>query len=116
KGAEVIRMQHTLLGKHRYRRGMDLYFQRHDGQAVTIDDFVAAMEDANDLSLTQFKLWYSQAGTPEVKVSSHYEDHCLTLTMQQSCPITPDGKAKKPFHIPIRFALFDANGQVISVD
>lgn len=115
KGAEVIRMQHTLLGKERYRRGMDLYFQRHDGQAVTIDDFVAAMEDANDLSLTQFKLWYSQAGTPEVKVSSHYADHCLTLTMQQSCPITPDGKQKKPFHIPIRFALFDTEGQLMPV-
>lgn len=116
KGAEVIRMQHTLLGKERYRRGMDLYFQCHDGQAVTIDDFVAAMEDANGIDLTQFKLWYSQAGTPEVKVKSNYSQGTLTLTMQQNCPSTSECHDKKPFHIPIRIALFDAKGRMMDID
>jgi aminopeptidase N len=110
KGAEVIRMQHTLLGTEGYRKGMDLYFERHDGQAVTIDDFVAAMEDANTINLTQFKRWYSQAGTPKVTVKSHYDQGQLTLTMHQSCPPTPECTSKKPFHIPIRVALFDAQG------
>lgn len=116
KGAEVIRMQHTLLGKDRYRRGMDLYFKRHDGQAVTIDDFVAAMEDANGLDLTQFKRWYSQAGTPEIHVKSEYADGRLTLTMQQNCPPTPECKDKKPFHIPVRIALFDSKGHMMAID
>jgi aminopeptidase N len=116
KGAEVIRMQHTLLGKDRYRRGMDLYFKRHDGQAVTIDDFVAAMEDANGLDLTQFKRWYSQAGTPEIHVKSEYTDGRLTLTVQQNCPPTPECKDKKPFHIPVRIALFDATGHMMAID
>ncbi|MCW8408799.1 aminopeptidase N [Legionella sp. PATHC035] len=116
KGAEVIRMQHTLLGKDGFRRGMDLYFKRHDGQAVTIDDFVAAMEDANHIDLTQFKRWYSQAGTPEVLVSSEYAQGQLTLKMQQHCPPTPECHDKKPFHIPIRFALFDAHGHQLPVD
>lgn len=116
KGAEVIRMQHTLLGKEGFRRGMDLYFERHDGQAVTIDDFVAAMEDANQVDLSQFKLWYSQAGTPVVEVSSKYHNGRLTLTMQQHCPRTPDGKDKKPFHIPIRIALFNSRGEQMAID
>ncbi|WP_028389475.1 aminopeptidase N [Legionella fairfieldensis] len=116
KGAEVIRMQHTLLGEAGFRRGMDLYFQRHDGQAVTIDDFVASMEDANSVDLTQFKRWYSQAGTPEVKVTSDYKDGCLTLTMNQSCPPTPECQNKKPFHIPIRVALFTADGHPLSLE
>jgi aminopeptidase N len=116
KGAEVIRMQHTLLGKERYRRGMDLYFKRHDGQAVTIDDFVAAMEDANGMDLTQFKRWYSQAGTPEIHVNYEYSQNRLTLTMEQTCPITPDNHEKKPFHIPVRIALFDSKGQQMVID
>ncbi|MFI4919486.1 MAG: aminopeptidase N [Legionellales bacterium] len=115
KGAEVIRMQHTLLGAARFRKGMDLYFQRHDGQAVTIDDFVAAMEDANAVDFTQFKRWYSQAGTPEVQVKSEYAQGELTLSMQQHCPPTPDGHDKKSYHIPIKVALFDAQGQIIPV-
>lgn len=115
KGAEVIRMQHTLLGPERYRKGMDLYFKRHDGQAVTIDDFVAAMEDANGVDLTQFKRWYSQAGTPEVQVKSDYSHGRLTLNIQQSCPITPDNQDKKPFHIPIRVALFNAQGHMMPI-
>lgn len=116
KGAEVIRMQQTLLGKAGFRRGMDLYFQRYDGQAVTIDDFVKVMEDANSVDLTQFKHWYSQAGTPRVTVQSHYSDHCLLLSFIQSCPPTPECQEKKPFHIPIRVALFDANGKPLPVE
>lgn len=113
KGAEVIRMQQTLLGKEGFRRGMDLYFQRHDGQAVTIDDFVKAMEDANNVDFTQLKLWYSQAGTPEVKVTSNFADGELKLTLTQSCPPTPETKEKKPFHIPIKVALFTINGTAL---
>lgn len=113
KGAEVIRMQHTLLGAEGFRRGMDLYFERHDGQAVTIDDFVAAMEDANKVDLSQFKLWYSQAGTPEVQVNSEYSQGTLTLKMKQTCMPTPECKDKKPFHIPIRLALFCEEGKAL---
>ena len=116
KGAEVIRMQQTLLGKAGFRRGMDLYFKRHDGQAVTIDDFVAAMQDANEVDLTQFKRWYSQAGTPHVFVESEYEAGQLKLIFKQTCPETPDHDEKKPFHIPIKMALFDDRGQPIAMD
>lgn len=115
KGAEVIRMQHTLLGKEGFRRGMDLYFERHDGQAVTIDDFVAAMEDGNKVDLTQFKRWYSQAGTPEVEAESEYANGCLRIHLKQYCPPTADSQDKKPFHIPIRVALFDAQGKKMSI-
>lgn len=113
KGAEVIRMQHTLLGKEGFRRGMDLYFERHDGHAVTIDDFVAAMEDANQVDLTQFKRWYSQAGTPEVSVQHDFQKGCLKLTLQQTCPPTAECKDKKPFHIPIRMALWSPKGKIL---
>lgn len=115
KGAEVIRMQHTLLGAEGFRRGMDLYFQRHDGQAVTIDDFVAAMEDANKVDFTQFKRWYSQAGTPEVKAETSYQNGTLQLKLEQHCPATPDMQDKKPFHIPIRVALFDKQGKALAI-
>lgn len=108
KGAEVIRMQQTLLGKEGFRRGMDLYFQRHDGQAVTIDDFVQAMSDANEVDLTQFKRWYSQKGTPEVSVQTRFEAGKLTITLTQS--ITP------PLHIPIRVTLFTQDGQSIPLE
>lgn len=113
KGAEVIRMQHSLLGSEGFRKGMDLYFDRHDGCAVTIDDFVAAMEDANHVDLTQFKRWYSQAGTPEVRVKTTYSQKTLTLQLSQSCPATAECKDKKPFHIPIKWALFDAKGRAL---
>lgn len=115
KGAEVIRMQHTLLGREGFRRGMDLYFERHDGHAVTIDDFVAAMEDANTLDLTQFKRWYSQAGTPRVTMRSNYKDGQLTLFFTQSCPATLECQEKLPFHIPIQIGLFDAKGEVLPI-
>ena len=115
KGAEVIRMQQTLLSEAGFRRGMNLYFERHDGQAVTIDDFVAAMEDANGVDFNQFKRWYSQAGTPVVQVATEYNDGHLSITLSQSCPVTPDGEVKAPFHIPIRMALFDANGSELPI-
>ena len=115
KGAEVIRMQQTLLGDAGFRQGMDLYFERHDGQAVTIDDFVAAMEDANKVDFTQFKRWYSQAGTPEVSVTSEYQNGTLSLSFTQSCLPTPECQEKLPFHIPIRIALFDNQGNPVSI-
>ncbi len=113
KGAEVIRMIETLLGRDGFRRGMDLYFQRHDGQAVTCDDFVAAMADANDADLGQFQRWYHQAGTPELTVSdSHDAATCIyTLTVRQSCPPTPGQPSKEPFHLPLALGLLDASGR-----
>ena len=112
KGAEVIRMIETLLGRDGFRRGIDLYFQRHDGQAVTCDDFVAAMADANDADLSQFKRWYHQAGTPELSVHDAYDaaTHAYTLHVRQSCPSTPGQPDKAPFHIPLAMGLLDATG------
>jgi aminopeptidase N len=112
KGAEVIRMMQTLLGRDGFRRGMDLYFQRHDGQAVTCDDFVAAMADANDADFRQFKRWYHQAGTPELTVSDAYDPATQTyaLTVRQSCPPTPGQPHKESFHIPLALGLLDAEG------
>jgi aminopeptidase N len=115
KGAEVIRMQRTLLGKQGFRKGMDLYFDRHDGHAVTIDDFVAAMEDANGVDFKQFRLWYSQAGTPLVEVSTEYKSQEFSITLKQSCAPTPESKIKKPFHIPIKIALFGPSGEIFPI-
>lgn len=116
KGAEVIRMLQTLLTKEGFRRGTDLYFERHDGQAVTIEDFVAAMADANKQDLTRFFRWYTQAGTPEVHLTKrHYQDGCLHLGFTQTCPVTPDNEVKKPFPIPIRIALFNDAGALMPV-
>ena len=100
KGAEVVRMQHTLLGPELFRKGMDLYFERHDGKAVTTDDFVAAMQDASGIDLTQFKLWYDQAGTPVLDVTGEYDAAAkrYTLKVKQSCPPTPGQPTKLPFH------------------
>lgn len=94
---------------------MDLYFERHDGQAVTTEDFLSAMSDANDEDLSQFALWYSQAGTPEVRVVSSYDSQAQTYTLEftQSCPDTPETKNKKPFIIPIKYGLIDAQGDEI---
>lgn len=111
KGAEVIRMQQTLLTEAGFRRGMDLYFERHDGQAVTIDDFVAAMADANNKDMRQFTRWYSQAGTPRVRVRSTYDQGSLRLQMQQSCPATPECSHKEPFVIPLKVAFYNAQGE-----
>jgi aminopeptidase N len=118
KGAEVIRMMQTILGEKLFRHGMDLYFSRHDGQAVTIDDFVKAMEDASKIDLQQFKLWYSQAGTPTLSVTDYYDADKKTysLTFNQHCPPTPGQPEKKPFHIPVKMGLLDESGKEISTD
>ena len=105
KGAEVVRMQQTLLGKEGFRKGMDLYFKRHDGQAVTCDDFTAAMADANNKDLTQFKYWYSQSGTPRVTVKESFNDGTYQVKLSQSCPSTPGQTKKEPFHIPLLYKL-----------
>ncbi|MCQ3033717.1 aminopeptidase N [Pseudomonas syringae] len=114
KGSEVVGMLHTLLGAQGFRKGSDLYFERHDGQAVTCDDFIKAMEDANGVDLTQFKRWYSQAGTPRLVVSESYDSAAKTysLTFRQSCPTTPGqpGESKKPFVIPVELGLLDKQG------
>ena len=113
KGAEVIRMMKTLLGPTGYREGTDLYFSRHDGQAVTTDDFVKAMEDANSVDLSQFKRWYSQAGTPELHIVRAYDPvaRTFTLTIKQTCPPTPGQKEKKPFHVPVSVGLLGNDGR-----
>lgn len=115
KGAEVIRMMHTLLGADGYRKGTDLYFQRHDGQAVTCDDFVQCMQDASGVDLTQFKLWYNQAGTPELRVKSSYDaaKKIFTLTFTQTIPDTPGQTGKKPMHMPVSVGLLDTKGRDI---
>ncbi len=118
KGAEVIRMMQTIIGEDKFRRGMDLYFERHDGQAVTIDDFAQAMVDASGVDLTQFRLWYSQAGTPVLDVTDEYDaDKAIyRLTVKQSCPPTPGQPSKKPFHIPVKIGLISATGVEFSVE
>src|SRR5687767_73205 len=105
-------MMHTLIGANNFRKGMDLYFHRHDGQAVTTDDFVQAMQDASGVDLTQFKRWYDQAGTPAVEVSDAYEPDAkrYTLTVRQSCPPTPGQAEKAPFHIPLAVGLVGPDG------
>ena len=112
KGAEVIRMMHTLLGADGFRKGMDLYFQRHDGQAVTCEDFVRAMEDATGIDLDQFRLWYSQAGTPVLDVAAAYDAEAreYRLTVAQSCPPTLDQPDKAAMHIPLKVGLVGPNG------
>ena len=109
KGAEVVRMIATILGRDRFRSGTDSYFQRHDGGAVTIEDFVAAMEDAA-APLPLFRRWYEQAGTPLLTVAEERRGNTLSLAIEQSCPATPDQPTKQPFHIPLAFGLVDANG------
>jgi aminopeptidase N len=113
KGAEVVRMIHTLIGKEAFRRGMDLYFARHDGQAVTTDDFVAAMADAAGADLTQFKRWYDQAGTPVVESQGHFDPaaRTYTLTLRQHTPPTPGQVEKQPLHIPFAVALVGPDGR-----
>ena len=108
KGAEVIRMMHTILGPEKFRAGADLYFERHDGEAATCEDFVTAMEDASGIDLDRFRLWYSQAGTPRVRAKlSHREgDGRAHLVVEQEMPPTPGQAAKKPMPIPLKVALF----------
>lgn len=110
KGAEVVRMLANLLGKVDFRKATDLYFSRHDGQAVTCDDFILAAEDATGVDLTQFRLWYSQSGTPTLKVTDHYDENTqrYTLHIEQILPSTPGQLDKKPFFIPVKIALYSA--------
>lgn len=112
KGAEVIRMIHTLIGEEAFRQGIDLYFQRHDGEAVTCEDFVAAMADASGRDFSQFMRWYAQAGTPELKVERRFdpERSTYTLEVRQSTPPTPDQPEKLPFHVPLRVGLIGPDG------
>lgn len=113
KGAEVVRMYQTLLGNNGFRKGMDLYFKRHDGQAVTCDDFLQAMSDANTYNFKQFKRWYSQSGTPIVEVIIQYniKRKTLKLILKQSCLSRLNEKKKFPFYIPIAVGLLDSNGK-----
>lgn len=115
KGAEVVRMIHNLLGAENFRKGSDLYFDRHDGQAVTTDDFVKAMEDASGIDLSQFRNWYRQAGTPVVDVSDEYDaaNQSYSLTFKQTCPATPESDEKDPFHIPVAVGLIGEDGKEI---
>ncbi|MBX9632402.1 MAG: aminopeptidase N [Burkholderiales bacterium] len=117
KGAEVVRMIHTLLGAQGFRKGMDLYFQRHDGQAVTCDEFAQAMQDAGGVDLTQFRRWYDQAGTPRLDVKGEYDatKKTFSLTVKQSCPPTPDQPEKLPFHIPLAMGLVGPDGKDLSL-
>ena len=116
KGAEVVRMYHTFLGEDGFQRGMKLYFERHDGQAVTCDDFRHAMADANGVDFSQFALWYSQAGTPTLNVSGSLQNGEYILDVKQILPNTPDMPAseKKPMMMPLAIAFFDENGKKIS--
>ncbi|MGL4574355.1 MAG: aminopeptidase N [Burkholderiaceae bacterium] len=120
KGAEVIRMQHTLIGEANFRKGMDLYFARHDGQAVTCDDFVQAMQDASGRDLMQFRRWYSQAGTPRVSVQGRYDAQAKTYTLTLSqhndkvgIELADAKLVKPPLHIPVAMGLVDAGGNDI---
>ena len=114
KGAEVVRMIHTLLGAENFRKGSDLYFDRHDGQAVTCEDFVKAMEDASGMDLGQFRNWYSQAGTPLLTVRDEYDEagETYTLYVEQSCPPTPGQPDKPPFVIPLAMGLLGDAGNL----
>ncbi len=107
KGAEVIRMMTVMAGAKRFRRGTDLYFDRHDGQAATCEDFVKAIEDGAEIDLTQFRRWYEQAGTPRIDVAMTHAGDTVTLTLQQTVPPTPGQPDKQPMVIPLRTALFD---------
>jgi len=111
KGAEVIRMLYTLLGKEKFRQGMDLYFERFDGQAVTTEEFISAMEEAGQLDLSQFRRWYKQAGTPEVTVKENFDadEKIYRLELWQSTPDTPGQGEKLPFHIPVKISLLANN-------
>jgi len=112
KGAEVCRMLKTLLGAERFRRGTDYYFDKHDGEAATVEAFAASFENANKVDLSQFKLWWSQAGTPEIDVHGTYEEKAQTysLTVKQTLPPTPGQPVKKPMHIPLAVGLVGAGG------
>jgi aminopeptidase N len=116
KGAEVIRMLQTLVGRDGFARGLALYFRRHDGQAVTCEDFVAAIADANDRDLDRFRRWYSQAGTPRVRAHGEFDEAAgrYRLTLSQSCPPSPGQPEKLPFHIPVSVGLLGPDGRELA--
>ena len=117
KGAEVVRMMHTLLGAENFRKGMDLYFKRHDGQAVTTDDFRSAMQDASAIDLSQFQRWYEQSGTPRIDIKRQFDAAAkkLELIISQDAGHTKE-QANKAFHMPMRLSLFDHQGRAIALD
>ena len=117
KGAEVIRMIQILIGIEGFCKGMDLYFERNDGKAVTTEEFLTAMEEANNIDLKQFRNWYTQAGTPVVTVTENYHASSQTysLSLQQNTPATPGQEQKRAFHIPVRLGLMNANGNDMNV-
>jgi aminopeptidase N len=117
KGAEVVRMVRTLLGEELFRKGSDLYFERHDGQAVTTEDFIQAMEDASGKDLSQFRAWYHQAGTPELHVTDSFnaEKGEYQLHVKQSCPPSPGQPKKTPYHIPLALGLLNSEGEDITL-
>ncbi|NUW72514.1 aminopeptidase N [Vibrio mediterranei] len=117
KGSEVIRMMHTLLGEDKFQAGMRLYFERHDGTAATCEDFVSAMEDASGIDLKQFRLWYSQSGTPTLTVTDSYDESAKTYTLnvsQQTQP-TQDQAEKQALHIPFDVELYDEKGNSLEL-
>ncbi|KHD87718.1 MAG: aminopeptidase N [Bdellovibrio sp. ArHS] len=118
KGSEVIRMMQTIVGRKGFRKGMDEYFKRHDGQAVTTEDFAAAISEPNGKDFALFKRWYNQAGTPVVQVHEAFDaaQGEYTLTLEQSCPATPHQPHKEPFHIPLLMGLLDKNGKELSLN
>ena len=115
KGAEVVRMLRHIVGNDQFRAGTDLYFDRHDGHAVTTEEFVRAIEDANNLQLEQFRRWYTQAGTPKVQACSEYDAAGSTavLKLKQTCPATPGQTRKQPFQIPVVVEAYDQSGKVL---
>jgi aminopeptidase N len=117
KGAEVVRMLHTLVGEAGFRRGMDLYFERHDGQAVTCDDFVTAIGDASGRDFSQFRRWYAQAGTPRITARGIYDAAARSyeLTLSQSTPATPGQPVKEPLHVPVAVGLLGADGRELAL-
>ena len=117
KGSEVIRMLHTLLGEQKFQQGMALYVERHDGQAVTCDDFVAAMTDASGIDLTLFKRWYSQSGTPQVNITDHFDasTNSYQITFKQKNLPTADQNKKLPLHIPVDIELLDSDGFAVDL-
>ena len=116
KGAEVVGMAARLLGWEGFRKGCDLYFARHDGQAVATEDFVKALEDASGADLGQFRLWYAQAGTPLLKAQTAWREGALHIDIRQSCPPTPGQPDKRPMHIPLLLGLLGADGRELAGD
>ncbi|HWK65476.1 MAG TPA: aminopeptidase N [Rhizobiaceae bacterium] len=112
KGSEVVRMIRTILGAELFRRGMDLYFERHDGEAATVEDFLKVFEDVSGIDLSQFALWYHQAGTPNLAVSTSHDarNGVFLVEIEQSVPPTPAESRKRPMHIPLAFGLVGKNG------